>query len=338
MEQHDINIDAVLQLPYPTKDALPFVVTIEACPPSVLAAAMRQIGEFDFHVQPPVDLPDADRRPGVSGRAGSAAERAARRITVAEATARVGGCRHRRSGLEREPGAGVRHARGRAAGSTSGCASAPCSTGRPTACNSTCAARVSAGDNYVERSFRAVAEAEGTEFPSLSLEVRSDIPVQGGLGSSAAATVAGLLLYERLAGPREGRDLLTLATALDEHADNVAAALLGGLVTTCVADDGRVIARAVPWPDRIRFVVASPAVQLATSDSRRVLPDVVPRADAVFNLQRALLLVQALRARRLRGRPRSACAIAGTSRSARPSCRGSRNCWRSSIRASSASA
>ncbi len=57
MEQHDVNIDAVLQLPYPTKDALPFVVTIEACPPSVLAEAMRQIGEFDFHVEPPVDLP-----------------------------------------------------------------------------------------------------------------------------------------------------------------------------------------------------------------------------------------------------------------------------------------
>jgi homoserine dehydrogenase len=57
MEQHGINIDAVLQLPYPTKQALPFVVTTEACPPSVLAEAMRQIGEFDFHVQPPVDLP-----------------------------------------------------------------------------------------------------------------------------------------------------------------------------------------------------------------------------------------------------------------------------------------
>jgi homoserine kinase len=153
------------------------------------------------------------------------------------------------------------------------------------------------GDNFVERSFRALAAEELVEFPSLSLEVRSDIPVQGGLGSSAAATVAGLLLYERLAGPREGRDLLTLATRLDDHADNVAAALLGGLVTTCVRDDGRVIAHAVDWPDGIGFVVASPAVQLATTDSRRVLPDAVPRADAVFNLQRALLLVQALQHR-----------------------------------------
>ena len=151
------------------------------------------------------------------------------------------------------------------------------------------------GDNLVERGFRTLAADELVEFPSLSLEVRSDIPVQGGLGSSAAATVAGLLLYERLAGPRDGRDLLTLATRLDDHADNVAAALLGGLVTTCVRDDGRVTARAEHWPEGIRFVVASPAVQLATSDSRRVLPDTVARADAVFNLQRALLLVQALR-------------------------------------------
>jgi homoserine dehydrogenase len=60
MEQHDINIDAVLQLPYPTKDALPFVVTVEACPPSIIAEAMRHIAAFDFHVQPPVDLPMLD--------------------------------------------------------------------------------------------------------------------------------------------------------------------------------------------------------------------------------------------------------------------------------------
>jgi homoserine dehydrogenase len=57
MEHHDINIDAVLQLPYPTKDALPFVVTIEACLPSVLAEGLREIAGFDFHVRPPVDFP-----------------------------------------------------------------------------------------------------------------------------------------------------------------------------------------------------------------------------------------------------------------------------------------
>jgi homoserine dehydrogenase len=57
MERHGINIDAVLQLPADSKDALPFVVTVESCPPAVLAEAVAEIGRLDFHVRPPVDLP-----------------------------------------------------------------------------------------------------------------------------------------------------------------------------------------------------------------------------------------------------------------------------------------
>ena len=224
---------------------------------------------------------------------GSAADRVARRITLDEAQARVGDCvlNVPASSANLGPGFDTLAVALRLYLRLRVCAvlDGPVNGLQFDLCGTRLA-----GDNLVERAFRAVAVAERAEFPSLSIEVRSDIPVQGGLGSSAAATVAGLLLYERLAGPREGRDLLRLATELDEHPDNVAAAMLGGLVTTCVLDDGCVIARAVPWPDRIRFVVASPGVQLATSDSRRVLPDAVPRADAVFNLQRALLLVHAL--------------------------------------------
>jgi len=55
--RHGINIDAVLQLHAPNKDALPFVVTVESCPPATLGAAMAEISALDFHVQPPVDLP-----------------------------------------------------------------------------------------------------------------------------------------------------------------------------------------------------------------------------------------------------------------------------------------
>jgi homoserine kinase len=150
------------------------------------------------------------------------------------------------------------------------------------------------GENYIERAFRAMAAAERLEFPSLSIEVRTEIPMKGGLGSSAAATVAGLRLFERLAGPRDGRDLLRAATELDVHADNVAAALLGGLAISCVAEDGAVFARAIPWPSHIGFIVASPEVHLATPDARRVLPEVYSREDAVYNLQRALLLVHAI--------------------------------------------
>jgi homoserine kinase len=229
----------------------------------------------------------------VSGVPGSATEQAVRRITLADARARLGGWSIAVPASSANLGPGFDtlavalrlYLRVRVCDVLDG----PLNGLQFDLCGTSLG-----GDNFVERSFRTLAGDELVEFPSLSLEVRSDIPVQGGLGSSAAATIAGLLLYERLAGPRQGRDLLTLATRLDDHADNVAAALLGGLVTTCVRDDGRVIARAVEWPDGIRFVVASPAVQLATTDSRRVLPETVPRADAVFNLQRALLLVQAL--------------------------------------------
>ena len=153
------------------------------------------------------------------------------------------------------------------------------------------------GDNYIERGFRSMAERDRVTFPSLSLEVKSEIPMRGGLGSSAAATVAGLRLYERLTGRGDIDDLLTEATRLDHHADNVAAALLGGLTLSCVTDSGRVIARSIAWPADVQAVVAMPRVEVATPEARKVLPAAYPLEDAVFNLQRALLFVHAIERR-----------------------------------------
>jgi homoserine kinase len=150
------------------------------------------------------------------------------------------------------------------------------------------------GDNYIERAFRSMAGRDQVTFPSLSFEVRSEIPMRGGLGSSAAATVAGLRIYERLTARPDIDDLLTVATRLDQHADNVSAALLGGLTLSCVTDSGRVIARAIRWPSEIRAVVAMPSVEVATPEARKVLPAAYPLEDAVFNLQRALLFVHAI--------------------------------------------
>jgi len=153
------------------------------------------------------------------------------------------------------------------------------------------------GDNYIERAFRAMADRDQATFPSLSLEVRSEIPMRGGLGSSAAATVAGLRLYERLTRRPDLDDLLATATRLDHHADNVSAALLGGLTLSCVTDSGKVIARSVAWPNEVQAVVAMPGVEIATPEARKVLPEAYPLADAVFNLQRALLFVHAIERR-----------------------------------------
>ena len=143
--------------------------------------------------------------------------------------------------------------------------------------------------------------------------------MRGGLGSSAAATVAGLRIYERLTARPDLDDLLATATRLDHHADNVSAALLGGLTLSCVTDSGTVIARAIRWPwPTIQAVVAMPGVEIATPEARKVLPEAYPLADAVFNLQRALLFVHAIERREYAccGKP---CGTAGISLSGRPS-------------------
>jgi homoserine kinase len=151
------------------------------------------------------------------------------------------------------------------------------------------------GDNAIEHAFRCIAYRHGFEFPTLSLEVRSDIPMRAGLGSSAAATVAGLRIFELLTGPCTAQELLSLASELEGHPDNAAAALLGGLASSCQAADGSVVAVSSPWPQAVGFVVLTPEIPLRTLDSRNVLPSEIDRADAVFNLQRVSLLLNSLR-------------------------------------------
>jgi homoserine kinase len=151
-----------------------------------------------------------------------------------------------------------------------------------------------AGENYIERAFRFLARQTGATLPSLQVEVRSDIPMRAGLGSSAAATVAGLRLFEALNGPLPSQALLNAACYLEGHPDNAAAALLGGLTASCQLPDGSAYAASFPWPQSLVFVVLTPDLALATSEARRVLPSHIPRADVIFNLQRLALFLQLL--------------------------------------------
>ncbi|MEO7190302.1 MAG: homoserine kinase [Vicinamibacterales bacterium] len=150
------------------------------------------------------------------------------------------------------------------------------------------------GENRILTGFRRAREHFGDPAPGLRLEVQSDIPMRAGLGSSAAATVAGLKLYETLTSPRAHDDLMVIATAIEGHPDNAAAALLGGLTLSCQQSDGRIITCAWRWPDDLHFVVATPGAELETAFARTVVPRLIPLENAVFNLQRALLLVRAL--------------------------------------------
>ncbi len=150
------------------------------------------------------------------------------------------------------------------------------------------------GENRIETAFRHARAAIGVPTPGVRIEVHNEIPKRAGLGSSAAATVAGLTLYGALTAPRSPAAWLSLATDVEGHPDNAAASLFGGLTASCQYDDGRVTAQAWRWPDAVQFVVATPDVPLDTPRARRVLPASVGLRDAVFNLQRVVLFVRAV--------------------------------------------
>lgn len=132
----------------------------------------------------------------------------------------------------------------------------------------------------------------GVRAPGIDLYCRNRIPHGRGLGSSAAAIVGGLSLAAGLAAIDD--DLLDLATEIEGHPDNVAAALLGGFTIAWERDPGHVSAVSLaPHPD-IRAVVYIPEATSPTAAARAALPRDVPHADAAFNAGRAALLVAAI--------------------------------------------
>jgi homoserine kinase len=153
------------------------------------------------------------------------------------------------------------------------------------------------GPNRIERGFKALRSKTGPS-PSVQVEVRSEIPLRSGLGSSAAATIAGLRLRELVDGRRSGDEILGAASKIEGHPDNAAPALFGGVTSCCTAANGAVHVTSWPWPNRWRIVVATPEVELATTASRRVLPAALPLADVVFNMQHVALLLGALQSGR----------------------------------------
>jgi homoserine kinase len=156
-----------------------------------------------------------------------------------------------------------------------------------------------AAENLILRAMSHTAKKQGFILPAVSLDAHNEIPIAGGLGSSAAAIVAGIALAYAISGRKMTEDAaLGCATALESHVDNVGAALLGGFIASMVRPDGSAVAIRRSWPKQIRVVAITPEITLKTSSSRAVLPPSVPHADAVFNLQRSSLFLAALEAKR----------------------------------------
>jgi homoserine kinase len=136
--------------------------------------------------------------------------------------------------------------------------------------------------NLAVRGFARLASPEGFTF-----RIRSEIPLSGGLGSSASAYVAGLVAADHLF--ELGAELLPLADELEGHPDNAAAALMGGFVVC--ADGG---ATRFDPPDGLEAVVVVPHEPVRTKEARAALPAEVPMGDAVFNTAHAALLMLGL--------------------------------------------
>jgi homoserine kinase len=162
------------------------------------------------------------------------------------------------------------------------------------------AGRLPTGDkNMVARALRLAYEAAGRTAEGWAVRCVNRIPPARGLGSSAAAWVGGLTAGNALLGsPLDRAAILRLAARAEGHADNVAATVYGGL--TVVSGEGKhVLALSLPVPPSLVWVVLIPELTASTAEARAVLPAKIPRADAVFNVQRVGLLLASLQSGRL---------------------------------------
>jgi homoserine kinase len=147
-------------------------------------------------------------------------------------------------------------------------------------------------DNRFVQGLEAILRSQRGEIPEgvgWRIEMTNRIPLARGLGSSAAATVGGLVAGNALLGePLTTVDLLRLASGIEGHPDNAAAALLGGFVVAADTGD-RIEAIRFDAPRDLRAVLFVPELRLDTAAMRKVLPESVPRGDAVSNLGRVAI-------------------------------------------------
>jgi homoserine kinase len=150
-------------------------------------------------------------------------------------------------------------------------------------------------EHLVVRALRAACARLGCRPAGLVLRCRNSIPHARGLGSSAAAAVAGVLAGYALAGIAPDEAVLDLAAGFDGHADNAGASLLGGLVISWKDEHSFRAVRREPHPD-LAPVLLVPEETSMTKVTRGLLPPEVPHGDAAFTAGRAALLVHALTA------------------------------------------
>ncbi|MBQ2870529.1 homoserine kinase [bacterium] len=150
-------------------------------------------------------------------------------------------------------------------------------------------------NNIVYKAVELLYNSIGQTPSELKITIKSDIPIAKGLGSSASVIVGGLLAANELLGrPADEAALLSIATEVEGHPDNVTPAIVGGVVISSQEEDGRVVYRKLDWPEEWKIMVCVPDYELATDIARSVIPKEIPLKDAAFNLRRSAMFVHAV--------------------------------------------
>jgi len=150
-------------------------------------------------------------------------------------------------------------------------------------------------DNLILRVAKSVGSQRKRTLPGLRMTIDNEIPLARGMGSSAAAIIAGITCYELAAEDRlPEAEIFRYAHEFESHPDNLAAAFRGGLVAATEAADGNVLIAKLRVADGAKAIVVIPAFELSTEKARGVLPQTYSRKDAVYNIQRSALTIAAL--------------------------------------------
>jgi homoserine kinase len=150
-------------------------------------------------------------------------------------------------------------------------------------------------DNLIYRSFRETEKILGLKNKNIKIDINSKIPVSRGLGSSAACVVSGVMGAFGIHKIKiEKEEILKISTKIEGHPDNIAPCIYGGLTASFV-DEGQIYTDKYEVDSDLCFYALIPDFELSTSKSREVLPEKISHNDAVFNLSRLPILINALR-------------------------------------------
>jgi len=157
-----------------------------------------------------------------------------------------------------------------------------------------CDEKFANSDNLVYSSMLKTFKKIGKAPKGVRITFKTDIPVSGGLGSSATCILAGITAANRLCeGILTKQEVLNFACEIEGHSDNVTPALFGGM-TVSIMNEGTDHYNKIPISGGIKFCALIPKLQLSTEDSRSVLPEMIPLKDAVYNVGRVSMLIVAL--------------------------------------------